>query len=84
MKNNDTWFSNIDCPIYPCHKLEEQNCLFCFCPLHHMSNCGGDYTKIIPVYGKDCSKCLKPHDKDSYNFILNGLVNENRNKEDVT
>jgi len=39
------------------------NCLFCYCPNYDDFNCGGDY--IIMENGlKDCSNCLKPHQKE--------------------
>lgn len=64
-------FSNKSCEFYPCHKLENQNCLFCFCPLYFISDCGGDY-KFTNGY-KDCSDCTKNHDENSYEFIMNKL-----------
>ena len=41
--NTREFFSNIFCQHYPCHDIENQNCLFCFCPLYHMEDCGGDF-----------------------------------------
>ncbi|MCA1926968.1 MAG: cysteine-rich small domain-containing protein [Calditerrivibrio sp.] len=64
-------FSNKDCEYYPCHKLENQNCLFCFCPLYFFEDCGGDF-KFTNGF-KDCSDCVKNHDKNSYEFVLNKL-----------
>jgi len=63
------FFSNLDCEYYPCHGLIDQNCLFCFCPLYFVKECGGDYS--ITIKGaKDCSKCHKPHDENSYEFVM--------------
>ncbi len=30
------FFENKDCEFYPCHKVSEQNCLFCFCQLYNL------------------------------------------------
>lgn len=64
-------FSNKQCEYYPCHRLENQNCLFCFCPLYFLDDCGGDF-KITNGF-KDCSDCIKNHDENSYEFVLNRL-----------
>lgn len=65
-------FSDKNCEFYPCHKLENQNCLFCFCPLYFFKDCGGDYI-IIQNNIKDCSDCKKNHDENSYNFVIERL-----------
>lgn len=65
-------FSDKNCEFYPCHKLENQNCLFCFCPLYFFKDCGGDYI-IIKNNIKDCSDCKKNHDENSYNFVIERL-----------
>lgn len=67
------FFENKECEYYPCHKAEQLNCLFCFCPLYGMSDCGGDFKLITGADGqkiKDCSDCIKPHDPDTgYEFV---------------
>lgn len=70
--NSSRYFSNIDCEYYPCHGLERQNCLFCYCPLHHMKDCGGNYS-ILPNGCKDCSECLLPHGPDGWQYIIDRL-----------
>ncbi|MGB9730415.1 MULTISPECIES: cysteine-rich small domain-containing protein [Calditerrivibrio] len=65
------FFSNKNCEYYPCHKIENQNCLFCFCPLYFFEDCGGDYKFINNV--KDCSDCTKNHDDGSYEFVIQQL-----------
>lgn len=46
-----------------CHKMDNINCLFCYCPLYEDENCGGNY--IILENGlKDCSKCTLPHTEE--------------------
>ncbi|PLX69856.1 MAG: metal-binding protein [Denitrovibrio sp.] len=64
-------FSNTDCEYYPCHGIEDQNCLFCYCPLYLIKDCGGDANFIGSL--KDCSKCEKNHNKKSYDFIQTRL-----------
>ena len=61
------------CEFFPCHKTahtENFNCLFCYCPLYALgSDCGGNY-KWSEKGVKDCSDCLVPHTRDSYDYIL--------------
>ncbi len=59
------FFQNRECEYFPCHKIRKEkeadfNCLFCYCPLHHRSDCGGQYT-ILENGWKDCSSCTRPH-----------------------
>lgn len=68
--NNSNFFCNKNCDYYPCHNMNEDlNCLFCYCPLYHLKNCGGDYTYTANNI-KDCSNCTLPHKKDSYEIII--------------
>jgi Zn-finger protein len=47
--------------------------MFCFCPLYHYKNCGGEY-EILKKNGlKDCSNCLVPHSPDGYEYIVKFL-----------
>lgn len=63
-------FSNKECEFYPCHSLENQNCLFCYCPM---------YTHYCPQQKftdkgiKDCSDCIKNHDENSFIYITSRL-----------
>lgn len=63
---------NRQCEFFPCHQgvPEEQfNCLFCYCPLYMLGDqCGGDFKITNGV--KDCSNCTKPHDEESFDFIM--------------
>ncbi len=71
------FFENKSCEFYPCHKMEKINCLFCFCPLFQMENCGGNYIWIKKSNGlkeKDCSNCQLPHSLDGYDYIIKKLV----------
>ena len=46
-----SYFENRECEYYPCHGLDAVNCLFCFCPLYSIADCGGNpkYIKDLPV-----------------------------------
>ena len=69
-KADCTFFSNVECEYWPCHGLEDQNCLFCYCPLYAF-DCGGDFTLTHGV--KDCSACLKVHEAGGYEFVTREL-----------
>ncbi len=60
-------FEHKECEYYPCHNLEDMNCLFCFCPLY-FAECNGNF-KLTPKGIKDCSNCIKPHTKEGYDYI---------------
>lgn len=66
-----TWVQNRACEYFPCHNGADEetfNCLFCYCPLYHLPDCGGDYTIKNGV--KNCTTCLRPHQgADSYRRI---------------
>lgn len=72
MSTNYKFFQNSKCEFFPCHQGVEKNkfnCLFCYCPLYMLKNeCGGDF--ILTNGVKDCSGCTKPHDENSYEYIM--------------
>ena len=71
--NSSRYFSNTSCEYYPCHagaNPENFNCLFCFCPLYGLTDCGGNYT-TLPNGLKDCTWCLRPH--EDYDGIIQRL-----------
>lgn len=75
MKGNAYYFSNKDCPYFPCHpEIPEQNCKFCYCPLYYYK-CIGQYT-ILPNGIKDCSNCKLPHTEEGAKEIVRVLCNE--------
>lgn len=79
------YFENRDCEYYPCHKMEEMNCLFCFCPLYREEDCGGDFVIITGKDGekvKDCSGCHMPHTKEGYDRIIGHLKGGNKKKDE--
>lgn len=73
---NYCYFENRDCAYYPCHEAEHINCLFCFCPLYHWEDCGGEWVMTSKENGemvKDCSHCLLPHGENGYDYVLSKL-----------
>ena len=70
MENSYRFFENRDCKYFPCHKgLTDFNCLFCYCPLYALgSQCGGN-CQWLPNGIKDCSACMLPHGRGSYEYI---------------
>ena len=71
------FFQTRACRYYPCHPgadPEGFNCLFCFCPLYFLENCGGDFRDANGV--KDCTPCLKPHHPGGYEHVLKRLKEE--------
>lgn len=76
MKNSSCYFANTECERFPCHAVDdgtEFNCLFCFCPLYRLADCGGN-----PTYTdggiKDCSRCTYPHRAENYPRIMEKLI----------
>ena len=67
------YFCNKDCEYYPCHTMaEDMNCLFCYCPLYHLEDCGGSYT-ITGGGVKACDACIYPHIPSNYDKIVERL-----------
>ncbi len=72
---NFSFTQNKGCEYFPCHKIEDEDkfsCLFCYCPLYLISDCGGEFS-LLPNGMKDCSNCLLPHKQESYNYIVSKL-----------
>jgi Uncharacterized protein containing a Zn-finger-like domain len=69
---NYSFFSHKTCEYFPCHETsreEEFNCLFCYCPLYPLKDkCGGNFSYDGDI--KDCSKCMLPHQRQNYGYIL--------------
>lgn len=70
---NYSFFSNTACEYFPCHQVPEGtefNCLFCYCPLYILGReCGGNFTYLENGF-KDCSRCLIPHQRENYGYII--------------
>lgn len=66
------FFQNKECEYFPCHKTDDPdnfNWLFCYCPLYMLKDkCGGNF--VVNNGIKDCSYCLVPHSKGSYERIM--------------
>ena len=72
------FFQNKKCKYFPCHDSIEGknfNCLFCYCPLYFIDDCGGNYTYTDEGV-KDCSDCLIPHKRDNYEYIVDQIRQE--------
>ncbi|KHK02694.1 cysteine-rich small domain-containing protein [Desulfovibrio sp. TomC] len=81
MENSHRFFRNPDCRYFPCHPGADAatfNCLFCFCPLYLLADCGGDCEMRGGV--KDCTPCLRPHRPEGYDAILDRLRQEAGNR----
>ena len=69
---NYAFFQHTACEFFPCHqtdRVQDFNCLFCYCPLYALGpKCGGDFA-YLPDGTKDCSACLFPHIRENYERI---------------
>lgn len=72
MIESHRFFENVNCEYYPCHEATRINCLFCFCPLYHMQDCGGSY-HLLDNGIKDCSGCISTHEEAGYDFVIEKL-----------
>ena len=76
MKNCSSFFRNYECEHFPCHKVdnsEDFNCMFCYCPLYPLEECGGN-SRFTDAGMKDCSECILPHKAKNYEYIVNKLT----------
>lgn len=77
------YFENRACEYYPCHKMENMNCLFCYCPLYLTEECGGNYKILDPSGIKDCSNCTFPHHADNYEKVIEKFRTASRDKAEA-
>ena len=84
MSDNYKFFEHRECEFYPCHPLDEINCLWCYCPLQTKKDCPGILSgkaKYLLNGYKDCSKCDFPHKRENYSAMLREIdILINRNK----
>jgi Zn-finger protein len=76
-QSSHAFFQNRACRYFPCHQGAEPdtfNCLFCYCPLYFLDDCGGDFRMTRGI--KDCSACLKPHQPGGYDRTVGRLKTE--------
>lgn len=81
MKHSYRFFRNLDCEYFPCHRVKDEenfNCLFCYCPLYFLQECGGNHFDNKGI--KDCTNCLIPHGPKGYDYINNKIMEINRLK----
>lgn len=75
------FFENKSCSFFPCHSYPQKNfnCLFCYCPLYLIKDCGGNFETIEldTCNIKDCSKCYLPHKEENYDYIIKKLYTHN-------
>lgn len=67
---------NKGCKYFPCHKVKDENtfsCLFCYCPLYRIENCGGNCT-FLENGVKNCINCTLPHQEKNYEYIMEKLA----------
>ena len=77
IKNSSSYFRNVECEYFPCHKVSDStdfNCMFCFCPLYNLVNCGGN-PRFTDKGIKDCSNCIVPHKAENYRYIMEKIEN---------
>ena len=71
MDDSSRFFANKKCEYYPCHESDtDLNCLFCYCPLYHLS-CPGNY-RMKEKDGrmiKSCIDCDFPHRPENYDQV---------------
>lgn len=82
MSENYKFFRHEECEYFPCHEIKDKsnfNCLFCYCPLYFLEDCGGNKRDANGI--KDCSNCLIPHSKNGYDYIVNKIVETNKLKK---
>jgi Zn-finger protein len=63
--DSSKYFRNLKCEFWPCHDREDQNCLWCYCPLYCIAECEGS-----------CSNCYYPHEYKNYDKIISRLKEE--------
>lgn len=76
LEYSHSFFQNTRCDYFPCHSdihIENFNCLFCYCPLYSIKECGGAFN-LLDNGIKDCMECLLPHQRNNYNYIINKLM----------
>jgi len=81
-----SFFQNKRCEYFPCHNAKTDkdfNCLFCFCPLYGMDDCGGTFS-YLDNGAKNCCGCLLPHRQDNYGYIIERLINAEAAKDKKT
>lgn len=82
MENSHRFYRNTHCEYFPCHNVkneEDFNCLFCYCPLYFLEECGGNYIDNKGI--KDCTNCLIPHKPKGYDYINERIAEINKERK---
>jgi len=70
------FFQHKECEYFPCHPgadRETFSCIFCYCPLYALGDqCGGSF-RYTKDGIKDCSNCLRPHRRENFEGICDGM-----------
>ena len=85
IENSYRHYKNLACKYYPCHKMESTevfNCMFCYCPLYFLEECGGNYKISSGI--KDCTNCIIPHNYTGYDYINKKIIEENAIKKSIS
>lgn len=75
MSENYKHVQNRACEYFPCHKGADEgqfNCLFCYCPLYFLKDCGGSPGWRALV--KDCTGCALPHAPGGFEAVQARLL----------
>jgi Zn-finger protein len=78
---NYKYFQHSQCEYFPCHEVKNNanfNCLFCYCPLYFIEDCGGNNTYLNNI--KNCTNCTIPHSENGYNYIVEKIIKINKEK----
>lgn len=81
MENSYRFYQNKACDFFPCHKVKNEerfNCMFCYCPLYFIEDCGGNHIDNNGI--KDCTNCTIPHSPNGYDYINKKIMDINRGK----
>lgn len=67
---------NLDCPYYPCHSCDDQDCTLCFCPFYRCEDerTGGKWVnRSSGGQVWSCEDCVLVHEKDAVKELLSVL-----------
>ncbi len=73
-QRGSSYFTNTACEYFPCHDVpaDEFNCMFCYCPLYDVKDCGGEYFYTDKGI-KNCKNCGYVHYRCNYASVIKKL-----------
>jgi iron complex transport system ATP-binding protein len=73
-QRGSSYFVNTACEYFPCHDVpkDEFNCMFCYCPLYDVPDCGGEYFYTGKGV-KNCKDCGFVHYRSNYARVIKKL-----------